>query len=525
MPKDTEEAEATIPADEEPAEEPQRPLDLAPDSALSDSEPESHLSYKVGRGVFRNDDLKDRSKKARKRFLQHVDYENLIEYRMLDIERRLQRIEAIDSPPESPKITPSRPDEPLDISLNIKRMTFAEYAPKDPTPQKDTSVDISYKKRYQHKPCHAIADQTPCSLIDVVYADEHPAPARAPTRPEMATVEAPSVQPDRVRINSSLLLKAIGRASNYRFTENLFDDELLLLPQVMLRPFKVFVTHEQKIRDEVKRLECLHSSYDRESDDSPQVASRNGRVESAQQSLDHRVMTEPDNSGSGAAKMESESGNQTASMSPPADNESKGFDPLESNRCLEELKVLRELLDGDLRPTFELRKQLREGTARSVFFQDLWHLYTLGGEVISKGTDGRRQIFRVVDTNGGRPFLCSRTLARMNDFEPEGPHDKDLPKFEVIAHTYGSDGKVLGMYQYLFTIKSYEGSKVITSLPCYPMSYATDLNGLSARDFFVARGKRYMELARSDRTVHKRYDGLTLFMDNDEELREEVMRD
>lgn len=524
LPKDTEEAEAAIPADEDLAKEPASPLDAVMDTSLSDSEAESALSWKVRYpdSYLELGNPKERSKKARKRYLQHVDYNNLMEYRMRDIEKRLKAIEAIDSPPESPKTMPRRPDERLDISLDIKRMTFAEYAATDPTPQKKTDVHVSYRTPSEHKPRYAFAGQTPYSLIDVVYVDEHPAPARAPTRLVTPT-EVPSVQPDRVRINSPLLLKALGRMSGHRFRETDFDGKSLLLSQVMLRPFKFFVAYEQEIRDEVKRLECLNSSYDHKSEVGPPEATHNGRLESAQHSLHHKIMSGPNDSGSGVAKMDGEGGNQAGSDSPPTDYQSKHWDLLESNRCVEEFQVLREFLDGDLRPTFELRRQLGEGTARSVSFQDLWHLYSLGAEIVSNSADGRRQIFRVVETNGGRPFLCTRNDADMEPFEAEGPHDKDLPKFEILAHTYESDGKVLGMCQQMFTIKRYEGSKAVTSLPCYPISFATDLNGLSPRDFFIARGKRYMELARSDHTVHKRYDGLTLFMDNEEEIREEVM--
>lgn len=526
LPEDTEEAEAAIPADEELAKEPASPPGPVMDASLSDSEAESDLSFKVEHSIIYNSSgqQKKRVKQPRKRYLQHLDYTRLLEHRMLDHERRLKAIEAIDSPPEPPKIMPKRPDELLDISLDIKRMTFAEYAPTDLTPQKKGDVHVSYNTPHEHKPRHTFAGQTPYSLIDVVYADERPAHARAPTRLDMTPTEAPSVQPDRVRINSPLLLKALGRMSGHRFREVEFDGKYLLLSQVMLRPFKLFVAYEQKIRDEVKRLECLNSSYDHKSEFGPQELAHDGRLESTQQPLNRTPITEPNNSGSGVAKVGSESDDQIAKMRVRTDDESKHEDPLESNRCVTELQVLRQFLDCDLKPTFEMRKQLKDGTARSVSFQDLWHLYTLGAEVVSNSADGRRQIFRIVKTNGGRPFLCTRSAADMELFEAEGPHDKDIPKFEILAHTYESDGKVLGMCQQMFTIKRYEGSKAITSLPCYPISYATVSNGLSPRDFFIARGKRYMELARSDHTVHKRYEALTLFMYGDEELREEVIR-
>ena len=528
LPKDTEEAEAAIPADQNSAKRPTSPSGSAIDASLSDSETESDLSIKVRhpdlyRYRLRDVSSEDRDKKAHKHHLHHLHYANFMEYRMCDIEKRVKAIEAIDSSPEVPKSTPRGRDEKLDISLDIKRVTFAEYTPTDPTPKAKTDEQVTFFPP-GHKPRHAFAGQTPYSLIDVVYADERPAPAHMPTMLGITPAEAPSVQPDRVRINSPLLLKALGRMSGHRFRESEINGTHYLLSQVMLRPFKFFVAYEQKIRDEVKRLECLRS-YDLKSEVPPQEATHEGGLESAQQPIDHRIMSEPSNSDRGVTNVNNENGNRTASMNSPIDYERRNWDPLESHRCVEELRVLRELLDGDLRPTFELRKQLREGTARDVSFQDLWHLFTQGAEVVSNSADGRRQIFRIDDTNGGRPYLCTRAHLLMEPFEAQGPHDKDLPKFEILAHTYESDGKVLGMCQQIFTIKRYEGSKAITSLPCYPISYAADSDGLGPRDFFIARGKRYMELARSDRTVHKRYSGLTLFMDDKEELREEVMRD
>ncbi|KAL8791965.1 MAG: hypothetical protein Q9195_005454 [Heterodermia aff. obscurata] len=444
LPKDTEGEEAAIPAQEDPAKESASPSKPVMDASLSDSDADSMLSFKV-----RHSDIfharrtpEDRVKKARKRHLQHVDYTNLMEYRIHDIEKRLEKIEEIDSPPKAHATMPQGLDQLLDISLDIKRMTFAEYKPADSAPKTRTDATVSYKTPHKHKPRYAFAGQLPYSLIDVVYADERPAPIRAPTRLEITPTEEPSVQPDRVRINSPLLLKALGRLSGHRFREVVIDGKLLLSSQVMLKPFKFFVAYEQKIRDEVKRLQSLNPSNDHKSEVGPQEATHNGRLESAKQPLHHRILSEPNDSGSGAAKVDSERRNQAASISSPTDYESKHLDALESRRCLEELQVLREFLDGDLRPTFEIRKQLREATARSVSFQDLWHLYTLGAEVVSNSADGRHQIFRVVETNGGRPFLCDRQTVGMDAFKAEGPHDKDLPKFEILAHTYESDGKI-----------------------------------------------------------------------------------
>ena len=95
---------------------------------------------------------------------------------------------------------------------------------------------------------------------------------------------------------------------------------------------------------------------------------------------------------------------------------------------------------------------------------------------------------------------------------------RDLPKFEILSYFYNSDGKELGACQELHTIKSYDGNKAITSLPCFPVIYSKNFRGMKPRDFFIERG-RYVELTRKPDVAHNRYYGLTLAMD---ELREEI---
>ena len=159
---------------------------------------------------------------------------------------------------------------------------------------------------------------------------------------------------------------------------------------------------------------------------------------------------------------------------------------------------------------------MSQGLASNVAFQDLWHLYTSASEVISNGTDGNHQVSRILHVSGGRPFLCGRSQARMH-----GSEGKDQPTFEISTYFYSSDGSILGMCQGHFLIKSYKGTKAITTLPCYPIVYAKVPRGLKPREFFVNRGRRFLELTRSNYTVHKRYDGLTLSID-DNQIREQA---
>ena len=77
---------------------------------------------------------------------------------------------------------------------------------------------------------------------------------------------------------------------------------------------------------------------------------------------------------------------------------------------LADLKLLVEFLDVDLKPTFELRKEIKEGTATTIEYQDLWHLFELGDDVISQSS--RLLVYRVlyytvsIPTTYNHPARC-----------------------------------------------------------------------------------------------------------------------
>lgn len=96
---------------------------------------------------------------------------------------------------------------------------------------------------------------------------------------------------------------------------------------------------------------------------------------------------------------------------------------------------------------------------------------------------------------------------------------QEVQRRKTRALMTGFDGKEPGACQQLHTTKSYDGNKAITSLPCFPIKYTKHSRGVGLRDFFIGRGKRFLELTRQAEVVHKRYNILTLAMD---ELREEV---
>lgn len=470
--------------------------------------------------------LRERIKRAPKRVVQQMAYTRLMEDRMADLEERLRRIE---SQPETVDPPPERANRPTDsIILGLKRMSFQEYLPaKSDTGPKAVTEAINHKRR------HEFPGQLPYHLIDVVFSATHQHERLSKDQGTKPAVGLPElfatsqmtndgllVQPERIRINSVLLLNALRKITSciVSFNKTPNRDRVELQDQVILRPFKLLVTHEKEIRDEIDRLEDLHvQNGTHYKEEAPETAEGENGVPPSLPITDslHKIPESAGQDHSVDYKAEKVLHTTRDSL---LDGEKEDIVPLNSLRCLEELRVLRKLLDTDLRPTFDLRKQIKDGVVRSIAFQDLWHLFPIGGEIVSNDSNGQSPVYRILDVSGGKPFLCERSLANMEPWD-SASRGRDLPKFEILSYFYNFDGKELGAYQQLHTIKSYDGNKAITSLPCCPIVYSKNPRGMKPRDFFIERGRRYIELTRKPDVAHKRYNGLALAMDG---LREEV---
>ena len=476
--------------------------------------------------------LQERVKKGAKLAVQQMEYTRLMEDRMKDMEKRLQLIENKGKEPEPPA---HRPRMTLDLIMDIKRMAFYEYLPTET----DSEIKRPPNANMQHKPRHEFPGQLPYHVIDVVNSvsqqerlgiDQVAKAAAGPLDPagpapsiphqDLKIDDVPSVQPERIRINSAQLLRSLEKITGAFFSTTRVDTDRVLQDQVILRPFKLFVTFEQEIRYEIDRLEKLHMQDRNESKlEAPETAKSEDQEMPTPADTDVNVALDipgnptPEHSDDLAGDK-----SQNAATDASVDEKYEEIYPLKSRRYLEELLVLRDLLDKDLKPTFDLRRHIKDGSARSISFQDLWHLFPLGSEIISNDTSGQSQVSRILNVSGGRPFLCTRYEADMDPRDPSST-EKELPKFEILSYYYNFDGKELGACQQLYSIKSYDGNKAIASLPCFPVIYSKHSHKGKPRDFFIERGKRYVELTRKTEVVHKRYNGLTLVMDK---LREEV---
>ena len=116
--------------------------------------------------------LQERIKKAPKRVVQQIAYTRLMEDRMSDLEKRLQKIDnqgiELESTPPARKTT-----QPPNFIMDIKRMTFQEYLPAIQNPGNPGLKVIATFAPAEHKRRYEFPGQLPYHLIDVVVSATH----------------------------------------------------------------------------------------------------------------------------------------------------------------------------------------------------------------------------------------------------------------------------------------------------------------------------------------------------------------
>lgn len=420
---------------------------------------------------------------------------------MADLERRLAQVE--DKKPETKSDpVPSKTTPQPELIVGFNRVDWEGYRPKET--ESETKKDLL---PVEHRRRHDFPGQSRF-IIDVVVSEswsskvqskdeEHkrqssPLDTAEPVVNSKNASTAKEVpQPERIRINSTLLLRALEKITGQACPKSVVNDDIELLSQVFLRPFKLFVIYDQEIRDHLTGLQ--KALYLRESPQTPHTG-KDGDFRTSNENLPNTVRTGPGN-------------DLLEPQSPIAAVRVMDQDSLESGRCLKELLVLVKVFDTILKPTFDLRRCIENGSCREIAFQDLWHLFRLGDVIQSAGAGGYQQTYRIMNVCGGKPFLCNRK--EVTGLDPiEG---RDVPRFSVLCFFYATDGTDVGAVQKVFTIKWYDGAKAIASLPMYPIGFSRITSETSVRQYFVDRGRRTMQLTqKTDVAQHKTYDGLTL---------------
>lgn len=251
--------------------------------------------------------------------------------------------------------------------------------------------------------------------------------------------------PERIRIRSTPLLIHLRRVTGEPVQTNdvpdWYSDNQQMFPGfVFLRPFKLFVKYQHTIRQSLVELQL-------QVDQSKDVSSPADGTNKS-----------PWDSGQGDYKYEDED-------------------------LLADLKLLVDILDNDLQPTFHLSKCISNGTASTIEFADLWHLFDYGTIVVLQSDEARA--YRVINFTGGREPLTPM-MAKEEDRVPA------LDGFVVDCIGLTFDGSDFVPTLHKFKIHRFPGSRPISSLPVYPLVFHK--NSQSFSDGLRSRGQRFMDI-------------------------------
>ncbi|KAF5647840.1 aaa family atpase [Fusarium tjaetaba] len=160
--------------------------------------------------------------------------------------------------------------------------------------------------------------------------------------------------PERLRIRSRPLMFRLE-----------IDGETVYSGMTFLRPFKFFIKHEAAIRKSVPDVEAKVKQEEKDDSENNPEKKKRGKKE---YDLDQRQFDAKD--------------------------------------LLKDLELLVTFLDTDLRPTFDLRRQIRDGKAVEIEYADLRHLFERGDIVVAKANPAyARMVVNVAGGNDKREVL------------------------------------------------------------------------------------------------------------------------
>ncbi|KAH7032405.1 hypothetical protein B0J12DRAFT_680514 [Macrophomina phaseolina] len=325
----------------------------------------------------------------------------------------------------------------------------------------------------------------------------------------------PNLIPQRIRINSIVLIEKLTDISEEAFSGS--------SSVVFIRPFKMFVKHENAIRKALEQQEALvqeltqgmHTLMDMERAKTDAVALQGGALEHSTDSL-HTSQSDADCHDTPIKVLTDDLDT--------ANGYGLAFQQWEDESTLcEHLRLLVHLFDGPLMPILDLYHSIRDGSADQIPFDYLWYLFEHGQEIIQQGP--LWQVCRVLSFTGGREISAGRFMVTTEaglTLTPPPPPAPPLPpnmkppplpksSFSVDCYRWEFDGESFVPVVTVNTIKPYNGLKDITSLPVYPL-YFNKKSGI-IREALMARGKRFISLTKRAETVHRHYTGITLESD------------
>ena len=181
-----------------------------------------------------------------------------------------------------------------------------------------------------------------------------------------------------------------------------------------------------------------------------------------------------------------------------------------------QLQCLVEFMDTDMKELFSIKRQVDDGSLRSIAFDYLWFLYKFGDLVITSSAEKRA--YRVLYVTGGREILDIGDQPSSNNkstAQPVRSWEKHDDQAAVVSHSKYTpfiidtfyidfDGYKFGPVPRRFTIQEYEGVQDITALPVFPVTFKK--SGDDTEEVLFRRGRRFIEMAG---VAHMKHSGLS----------------
>ena len=260
--------------------------------------------------------------------------------------------------------------------------------------------------------------------------------------------------PERLRIRYQPLLNHLFSVTKEEISAD--ADEA---GTVFLRPFKFFVKHEAAIRDSLPELKELLRKGKEPRDKSTKT-------------LETDLMAK----GKGIAQ-----------------DQIFHYDDLICS-----LELLIEVIDVDLKPVFDLRRKIADGTLEEIHYADLWHLFERGDYVVSDSTS--MGAWEAVSFTGGREPLAPLWT---DDNTPSAP----VRGFVVDCTSLVFNGQEAVRRLTSLRIPQFQGSRRISSLEVYPLKFSPRREQIET--VLLSNGARYLQLVSSP-FCHMMLKGLTL---------------
>jgi hypothetical protein len=281
-------------------------------------------------------------------------------------------------------------------------------------------------------------------------------------------------RPDRVAIVCPTLLAEINRITGANLTA---------AAKVLLPPFKILVSFHDEFHESLHEKEAVSKKLLEE-----KSALRNFAPKPTANETEEETQAEQEiNNAGGEVKLSAD----------------KELELKQTQKLTNGLKCLLHFMDLHLYNLIEVHRQIKKHMLKEIEFDHLWYLFKAGDVIITRYP--KDQAYRVLHVGGGRVSLGY--VDEEGKIISRGGGPKKVSSFFIDCYRMDFNGTHYGPVSHQVMISPYEGTRTITALEAIPISFLPRTEEGTVEDILVARGKKFVKLAR---VTHKKYKGLNL---------------